>query len=129
MVGISVLAHKFRGKTKRRSSARNHKLCLGVHTCFASGNETFLTLGGAPAVFWGGGTGPEMHSSDIGPVTFFWESILAWGAHFSLGGTRSDLGVRLRNAPVAPSLFCDNLFRINQNYCGFFELFNLFDSM
>ena len=57
-------------------------------------------LWGTPAVFWGS-TVLEMHSSGTEPVTFFWGTILAWGAHFLPGGdTSSDLrGAWPRNAP------------------------------
>ena len=44
-------------------------------------------LSGAQGLFLGG-TGPEMHSSGTGPVTFFRGTILAWGAQAVIwGGT------------------------------------------
>ena len=83
-------------KTKKRvkgSSARNLRLRLGVHSSFSFWNETLLTLSGAQAIFWGESTGPEMYSSDTGPTTFFWDTIFAWGTHFSLRGHKQWFGV------------------------------------
>ena len=94
MVRISLLAHKFRGedqKKKKRSSVRNHKLSLHVHSSVSSWNEILLTLSGAQAVFWRS-TGSEMHSSGFG-------LLLSFGAQSSLGGTSSDLG---ENGPEIP---------------------------
>ena len=51
-VRILVFAHKFRSDNKKRFSVQNLKLRNGVHSCFSSWNETFLTLGGT--VFLGG---------------------------------------------------------------------------
>ena len=93
MVRISVLEHKIRGEkhNKKRFSARNLRLRLGVHSCMLSWKDTLLTLGeGTSSIL--GVTGPKMYSSGTGPLFFFWGKILAWGAHFSLGGTSSDLG-------------------------------------
>ena len=68
---------------------------------------------GAPAVFWGG-TRPKMHFSGAGPVSFFWGTILAWGAqavilegHITrLWGTSSELG---KTAPKIPPLVAPGL--------------------
>ena len=60
-------------RPKKRSSARNLRLSLSVHTCFSSWNKILFTLSGAQAVFWGG----------TGPVFF--------GAQPSLGGNTSRL--------------------------------------
>ena len=68
--------------------------------------QKFAYTWGAQAVFWGG-TGPEMHSSGIGPVTLFCGTIVAWGAQFSLvRGTSSGLGGEHGHEmpSVAPSL-------------------------
>ena len=70
---------------KKRSSARNLRLCLGVHSCFSPWNETLLTLGGGGG---GGhkqyflGAGPKLHSSGTGPVTFLWGTFIARGSTF-----------------------------------------------
>ena len=88
MVRISLFAHKFRGENqKKRSSAQNLRFSLRVHSCFSSWNEILLMLKrGTSSIL--GGTGPEMHSSGTGPVTFFRGTNLAWRAHFSLGGRK-----------------------------------------
>ena len=42
-----------------------------------------------------------MPARGTGTFTFFWSTVFAWGAHFSLGGTSDDLGgARPQNAPT-----------------------------
>ena len=65
-------------------------------SCFHPRTNILLTLGG---------TGPEMYSSGTARVTLFWGTILAWGAHFSLGDAQTLIRMaRLRNSPVAPGV-------------------------
>ena len=83
----------YSGVKTKKCPAQYLRLSLRVHSCFSSWNEILLTLSGAQAVFWRG-TGPEMHSSGTGPVTFFRGTSLAWGAQAVIWG-----GARPRNAP------------------------------
>ena len=93
-VRISLLAHKFRGEEKEKKRLQREILGLvfAYTHVFHPGRKLYLRLGGAEV--------PKMHSSGTCSVTFFRGTILAWGAHFSLGehtsrlgGTSSDLGV------------------------------------
>ena len=109
MARISVLARKFRGKdqnkNRKRSSDRNLRLRLGIHSCFSSWDEiNHAWRVGTSSIL--GMHSSKMHSSDTKSVTFFWGTILAWGAHFSLGeGTSCDLGEHgPKCASVAPGL-------------------------
>ena len=106
MVRISLLAHNFRGEDQNhRSSGRNLRLSLGVHSCFSSWNETLLKLEGAQAVFFFGGA-QEPKCTPLGPdllLSFGAQSLL--GRHTSpVGGTNCDLGARPRNAPLPVAL-------------------------
>ena len=94
----SPLIQGVKTKKKIRSSMRNLRLSLGVHSYFLSWSKILLTLGDTSSIFWGS-TGPEMHSSGTGHVTFFRGTILDWGHTSRLGGTSSDLEGR----PEMPS--------------------------
>ena len=102
MVGISLLAYKFRGEDQKnnvfgaKSEAQSWR-----SSCFLSWNEISLTLGGQKQAFWG---------SQAPKCTLVAQGLLfSFGAQSSLGGmilawvgTSSDMGARPQNAPVAP---------------------------
>ena len=53
MVRISLLAHKFRVKTKKKktmSSAQNRRLSLGVHSRFRPETKYYSRLGGTSSI-------------------------------------------------------------------------------
>ena len=68
-------------KTKKKSSARNLRLRLCVHSCFSSWNETLLTFGGHKQYFGGA------QALKCIPVTP--GLLLSFGAQFSLEGNFS----------------------------------------
>ena len=85
MVRISLLAHKFRGKGQKKDLQREILGSLLSFTrVFRPGTKFYSR--------WGG-TGPKTHSGGTRPVTFFQDTILAWGgARFSLRGHKQWFG-------------------------------------
>ena len=83
MVRILFLAHKFRGEDqKKKFSARNLRLSLGVHSCFSSWNEILLSLAEALAVFWGHQAPYFLlgHNPRLGGTLLAWEAqSVSWG--------------------------------------------------
>ena len=74
-----------------------HFVCSGDSTAilafrrvFRPGTYFYSRWGGTSSILEG--HRPEMYSSGTGPVTFFRGTILAWGAHFSLGRHTSRMG-------------------------------------
>ena len=106
MVLISVFVLKCRGEDKeKRSSARNLRLRLGVHSCFRPGSRLYSRLrgrggGGWHKQFFGGAQAPKC--TPVAPGL-----LLSFEAQYSLTGTflvwrdtSSDLGGTWpRNAP------------------------------
>ena len=91
MVRISVLTHKFRGKDRKTKKGLQFEILsfvLALTRVFRPGMRLYSRFWGGQAVFWGD-KGPEMHSIGNGHVTFFWGTILAWWAHFLLGGAQA----------------------------------------
>ena len=70
-------------KTKKRFSVRNLRLRLSVHSCFSSWHDMLLTIGGAQA--------PKCTPVVPGLLLSFGAQSSLERAHFSLGGTNSDL--------------------------------------
>ena len=64
--------------TKKKFSARNLKLHLGVHLCFSSWNKITIA--------WGGGHRPQNLLQCHWASYFFGGTILTWRAQFSLRG-------------------------------------------
>ena len=87
MVQISLLAHKFRGEDKKKGFRCKILRSVFAFNVFFVLERNFTHAWGAQAVFWEG-TGPKIHSSSTGSVTFFRGTTLAWGALFSLGGAQ-----------------------------------------
>ena len=91
MMRISLLVHKFSNKDQKKKHKKRFwrkilGLVLAYNRVFRPGTKLYsLFRRGALAVFWGS-TGPKIHSSGTGPVTFFWGTILAWGHTFHLRG-------------------------------------------
>ena len=100
MVRISVLAHKFRIENQKKSSARNLRLRLGVHSYFSSWNETLLTFGGHKQYFGGA---QALKCISVTPGL-----LLSFGAQSSLGGNFSFRGAQaVIWGETAPKCFFD----------------------
>ena len=83
---------------KKKPSAQNLRLSLRVHTCFSSWKEILLTLFGAQAVLWGV-QAAKCNSVAPGLLLSFGAQPSLRGHNSCLGGTSSDLGGTVRNAP------------------------------
>ena len=97
MVWISVLAHKFSGEYQKKGL--RHEI-LGFVRVFRPGTR-LLTLGGGGGhnQYFGGTQAPNCTPVAPGQLISF-EQQSSLGRHISfLGGTSSDLGAELQNAP------------------------------
>ena len=91
---------RWRKRKKKRSSAQNLMLSLGVQACFSFWNQFSLTFGGTQAVFYGA-QAPK--STLVAPdllLSFGAQSPLV-GAQFSVGGHKQWFGGR--DSPEMPS--------------------------
>ena len=130
MLRISILAHKCRGedqKKEKRSSARNLRLRLGVHTCFCPGTRLYSRLGRTRGIL-GGGDRPRNALQRYQACYFLLGTFLACRAQAVIWEARP------RNAPhgagpgsilkrvrvqtkdiVPPSLFRDRRINMQKN--------------
>ena len=87
-----------------------HDFCLGTHSCLGAQPPLVRILPSHLRVKTKNKTKrswSQMHPNGVGPVAFFWGTILArlGGAQFSLGGAQFSLGGRgPEMTPVAPGL-------------------------
>ena len=97
MERISLLDDKFRGEDQEKVvGAKSWAQSWRSFVLFVLERNFTHTWENTSSIL--GGTGPEMHSSSIGPATSFQNTILAWG------GTSSDLGGHDPKMPlVAPA--------------------------
>ena len=106
MARISVLAHKFRVKIKKKGLRREILAFVLVFTrVFRPRTRFYSRLGGGTSSIFGC-SGPKMHSSGTGLVVLFWGTILArrgtflaWGAQAVILGAHGP-----KMPPVAPGL-------------------------
>ena len=94
------LPYKFRNEGEKKVFGAKSQAHSSRSIFFLPGTKVLLTLSGAEAVFCGG-TGPEMHFSGTGPVTFFWGTTVTGGHTSRLVGTISNgpiWGAHPRNA-------------------------------
>ena len=79
---------QFRFEDQRKKGLRREILgsVLTLTRFFSFWKVFLLTLGGTSSIL--GGTCPKMHFRGTGPVTFFWGTILAWGAQAVFWGAR-----------------------------------------
>ena len=79
--GSRFLTTNFEGEDQKKGlRCKILGFVLAFSRAFRPGTRLYPQLGG------GGSTGPEMHFSGTGPVTFIWGTIFAWrGAFLALG--------------------------------------------